>query len=169
MTRTLASTVPISLIFIGVALFANSAIASDRRNSGTSAWLNLQTLYPLERKASDGWRSTITGLRYRRVNGGGVGARPTSMDTITIHYVGRYTDGTEFDSSIARGQPAVFPLNRLIKGWQEGVLLMSTGDTYEFVIRQDLAYGPKGKGAIPGGATLLFSVELLGVTSVRVR
>jgi FKBP-type peptidyl-prolyl cis-trans isomerase len=83
---------------------------------------------------------------------------------VTIHYVGRFIDGTEFDSSVARGEPATFPLPRLIKGWQEGVPLMAVGDTFEFAIPWSLAYGAKGKGPIPGGATLLFTIELFAVT-----
>jgi len=82
---------------------------------------------------------------------------------VTIHYAGRFIDGAEFDSSIARGEPATFPLPRLIKGWQQGVPLMSVGDTYEFAIPHSLAYGPKGKGPIPGGATLIFTIELIAI------
>ena len=80
-----------------------------------------------------------------------------------MHYVGTFTDGTEFDSSIKRGVPAVFPLNRVIPGWTEGVQLMGVGDKVEFAIPAEIAYGPNGRGPIPGGATLLFTVELLGI------
>jgi FKBP-type peptidyl-prolyl cis-trans isomerase FkpA len=129
-----------------------------------AAWHNAQTLYLLNLKPADGWRSTASGLRYRRVKAGAAGApRPTANDTVTIHYAGRLIDGTEFDSSIARGEPATFPLPRLIPGWQEGVPLMAVGDTFEFAIPYSLAYGPKGKGPIPGGATLLFTIELIGI------
>jgi FKBP-type peptidyl-prolyl cis-trans isomerase len=79
--------------------------------------------------------------------------------------VGRFIDGREFDSSVARGEPATFPLPRLIKGWQEGVPLMQVGDTYEFAIPYNLAYGPVGKGPIPGGATLLFTIELIAIAA----
>ncbi len=77
--------------------------------------------------------------------------------------VGTSTDGTEFDSSIRRGEPTSFPLNRVIKGWQEGVALMGVGDKVELAIPYQLAYGADGKGPIPGGATLLFTVELLSI------
>jgi FKBP-type peptidyl-prolyl cis-trans isomerase FkpA len=124
---------------------------------------NRQALYLYNLKPSDGWMQTASGLRYRRVKGDGSGAKPSPTDTVTIHYVGRHIDGSEFDSSVARGEPATFPLPRLIKGWQEGVPLMSVGDTYEFAIPYSIAYGPKGKGPIPGGATLLFTIELIAI------
>jgi FKBP-type peptidyl-prolyl cis-trans isomerase len=124
---------------------------------------NTQQLYLLNLKASDGWSSTASGLRYRKVKDGTGTQRPSATDTVTIHYVGRFLDGREFDSSVARGEPATFPLPRLIKGWQEGVPLMEVGDTYEFAIPYHLAYGAVGRGPIPGGATLLFTIELLAV------
>ena len=128
-------------------------------------WHNAQLLYLLNLKPSDGWQTTATGLRYRKVKSGPAGgAHPAATDTVTIHYAGKFIDGTEFDSSIARGEPATFPLPRLIKGWQEGVPLMAVGDTFEFAIPWSLAYGAKGKGPIPGGATLLFTIELFAVT-----
>ena len=110
-----------------------------------------------------GWRRTLSGLRYRKVSGNGRGPRPSATDTVTIHYVGRFIDGTEFDSSVARGAPATFPLPNLIRGWQEGVPLMSVGDRYEFAIPYTLAYGANGRGPIPGGATLVFTIDLLAM------
>ena len=124
---------------------------------------NRQILHLLNLKPQDGWAATPSGLRYRKVKGGNGGLRPSPTDTVTIHYVGRFLDGREFDSSVARGEPATFPLPRLIKGWQEGVPLMEVGDTYEFAIPYNLAYGAKGRGPIPGGATLLFTIELIAV------
>lgn len=124
---------------------------------------NRQMLYLYNLKPSDGWMQTASGLRYREVKDGTDHRRPSATDTVTIHYVGRFLDGAEFDSSVARGEPAAFPLPRLIKGWQEGVPLMEVGDTYEFAIPWHLAYGPAGKGPIPGGATLLFTIELIDI------
>lgn len=112
---------------------------------------------------AQGWRRTLSGLRYRKLSGTANGARPAATDTVTLHYVGRFIDGTEFDSSISRGEPATFPLNRLIRGWQEGVPLMSVGDRYEFAIPYNLAYGYAGRGPIPGGATLVFTIELIAI------
>lgn len=124
---------------------------------------NRQFLYLYNLKPADGWSATASGLRYRKVKDGAGQGRPSPTDTVTIHYAGRLIDGTEFDSSVARGEPATFPLPRLIKGWQEGVPLMEVGDTYEFAIPYYLAYGPMGKGPIPGGATLLFTIELIAI------
>ena len=112
---------------------------------------------------AQGWRRMPSGLRYRRISGNGSGAHPTVNDTVTIHYVGTFIDGTEFDSSVRRGEPATFPLGRLIRGWQEGVPMMGVGDRYEFAIPYNLAYGPAGRGPIPGGATLLFTIDLIAI------
>jgi FKBP-type peptidyl-prolyl cis-trans isomerase FkpA len=145
------------------ATFAAPAMAQPEGPSQDAAYHNGQMLYLLKLPAAEGWRSTASGIRYRRVAGPGTGAHPTPADIVTIHYAGRLTDGTEFDSSIARGEPATFPLGGLIRGWQEGVPLMGVGDTFEFAIPQNLAYGPIGRGPIPGGATLVFTIQLLGI------
>jgi FKBP-type peptidyl-prolyl cis-trans isomerase len=127
-------------------------------------WHNAQLLYLLNLKPSEGWNATASGLRWRRVKAGPAGGpHPAPTDTVTIHYAGKFIDGVEFDSSIARGEPATFPLPRLIKGWQEGVPLMAVGDTFEFAIPYAIAYGAAGRGPIPGGATLLFTVELIAI------
>lgn len=111
----------------------------------------------------EGWKRTISGIRYRRVGRATNGAHPAPTDTVTIHYAGRFTDGVEFDSSIARHEPATFPLQRLIRGWQEGVPLMRVGERFEFAIPYNLAYGWNGRGPIPGGATLLFTIQLIAI------
>lgn len=128
-----------------------------------TAWLNKQMAALTERNGADGWRVTPSGLRWRRIAGDGSGAHPGPTDHVTVHYVGTFADGSEFDSSVRRGEPTTFPLNRVIDGWQEGVALMGVGDKVELAIPWQLAYGPDGKGPIPGGATLLFTVELLSV------
>ena len=112
---------------------------------------------------AQGWHRTVSGLRYRKLGGPGTGAHPRPTDTVTIHYVGRFIDGSEFDSSVARGQPATFPLPQLIRGWQEGVPMMAVGDRYEFAIPYNLAYGYGGRDPIPGGATLLFVIDLIAI------
>jgi len=122
----------------------------------------LNRLDPAER-----WRRTESGLRYRRIGAATRGARPSPTDTVTIHYVGRFIDGVEFDSSVSRGEPATFPLPRLIRGWQEGVPMMRVGERYEFAIPYTLAYGWGGRGPIPGGATLLFNIELIAIPAAR--
>ena len=129
----------------------------------TADYHNRQMLHLYGLSPAEGWRTTASGLRYRKVSGSADGPRPSVSDRVTIHYVGRFIDGTEFDSSVARGEPATFPLGRLIRGWQEGVPLMSVGDRYEFAIPYHLAYGPAGRGPIPGGATLLFTIDLIAI------
>jgi FKBP-type peptidyl-prolyl cis-trans isomerase FkpA len=111
----------------------------------------------------EGWKRTISGIRYRRLGRATTGAHPAPTDTVTIHYEGKFTDGVVFDSSIARNAPATFPLPRLIRGWQEGVPLMRVGERYEFAIPYNLAYGWNGRGPIPGGATLVFTIQLIAI------
>ncbi|MGV3479704.1 MAG: FKBP-type peptidyl-prolyl cis-trans isomerase [Sphingobium sp.] len=154
---------PVVAILLACAAPVAAQPAQPAGPSQDAAYHNRQMLYLLTLPALEGWRATASGIRYRRVKGDGSGPRPTVADVVTIHYAGRLIDGTEFDSSIARGEPATFPLRGLIRGWQEGVPLMSVGDTFEFAIPQNLAYGPIGRGPIPGGATLVFTIELLGI------
>lgn len=151
-------------ITLGLAT-ATAAAAQPTETPPTqgTAYLNNQMVALTARHGADGWRVTPSGLRWRRVAGDGTGARPGPTDRVTVHYVGTFADGREFDSSIRRGEPTSFPLNRVIKGWQEGVALMGVGDKVELAIPWQLAYGAEGKGPIPGGATLLFTVELLGI------
>jgi len=152
-------------IALVAALAATSAAAQDEPAgpSQDAAWHNRQMLALAERQASDGWGYLPGGLLWRRVAGDGAGARPTVDDTVTLHYTGTLVDGTEFDSSVRRGQPATFPLRGLIPAWQLAVPMMAVGDTIEIAAPADLAYGPIGRGPIPGGATLLFRIELLGI------
>ena len=107
-------------------------------------------------------KTTASGLQYKIVKAG-KGKQPGPTSTVTVHYAGKMIDGTEFDSSIARGEPAEFPLDRVIPGWTEGLQLMHEGDKVEFVIPPDLAYGPEGKHPIPPNQTLVFQVELIKV------
>lgn len=157
--KTLAATIALALSPAAALAQAPEAAPVER----DADYHNRQMLYLYGLKAADGWRQTESGLRYREVKDGAGTARPAPTDTVTIHYVGTFIDGREFDSSVARGEPATFPLPRLIKGWQEGVPLMEVGDTYEFAIPYHLAYGAEGRGPIPGGATLHFTIELIAV------
>lgn len=107
--------------------------------------------------------TTPSGLQYV-VEKEGTGAQPTAEDEVTVHYTGKLLDGKVFDSSVNRGEPATFPLNRVIPGWTEGVQLMKEGAKYTFFIPSDLAYGAQGvPGAIPPHSTLIFEVELIKV------
>ncbi len=107
--------------------------------------------------------TTESGLQYE-VLVSGEGAQPSATSSVTVHYVGKLLNGEMFDSSVDRGEPATFPLNRVIAGWTEGVQLMKTGSKYRFFIPYDLAYGSRGAGAaIPPYSTLIFDVELLSI------
>ncbi len=107
---------------------------------------------------------TESGLKYAIIKEG-TGKSPKATDTVTVHYAGQLTDleGTEFDSSYARNEPATFPLSGVIAGWTEGLQLMKEGAVYEFYIPANLAYGERGGGPIPPNAPLVFQVELIKV------
>lgn len=104
-----------------------------------------------------------SGLQYEVIKEG-TGAKPTELNKVTCHYHGTLTDGTVFDSSVQRGQPAAFPLNMVIKGWTEGLQLMAVGSKWRFFIPHHLAYGDRQVGPTIGpNSTLIFDVELLGI------
>lgn len=116
-------------------------------------------------KAKEGVQITESGLQYRIIESGAEGGKsPTAADFVTVHYAGRLIDGTEFDSSYKRGEPATFPAGRLIPGWTEALQLMKEGDKWELAIPADIGYGERGAGGvIPANATLVFDVELIEV------
>ena len=107
---------------------------------------------------------TASGLEYRLLKNGS-GPSPVATDVVRVHYRGTFPDGREFDSSIARGQPAEFPLNRVIKCWTEGVQKMKVGGKAKLVCPPAIAYGERGTpgGPIPANATLIFEIELLDI------
>ena len=109
---------------------------------------------------------TASGLEYVEITEG-TGASPKTGDTVSVHYTGWLKSGQKFDSSVDRGEPFAFPIGkgRVIKGWDEGVATMKVGGKRKLIIPAHLGYGDRGAGAvIPPGATLVFEVELLGVT-----
>jgi len=107
--------------------------------------------------------TTESGLQYEVIEEGESEETPEASDTVTVHYHGTLTDGTVFDSSVDRGEPATFPLNNVISGWTEGLQYMSVGDKYRFYIPSDLGYGARAQGPIPANSVLIFDVELLGI------
>jgi FKBP-type peptidyl-prolyl cis-trans isomerase FklB len=116
-----------------------------------------------ENKKKPGVKTTASGLQYK-VEKEGTGAQPKATDTVTVNYRGTLINGTEFDSSYKRGQPATFPVSGVIKGWTEALQLMKTGAKYQLFIPPNLAYGERSAGReIPPNSTLIFDVELLDV------
>ena len=108
-------------------------------------------------------KTTESGLQYEVLTEGN-GAKPTATDKVKCHYHGTLIDGTIFDSSVQRGQPATFPLNMVIKGWTEALQLMSVGSKYRLFLHPSLAYGERQTGAVIGpNSTLIFDVELLDI------
>ena len=117
-----------------------------------------------ENKGKEGVKTTASGLQYKIVKEG-KGDKPVTTDTVKVHYKGTLLDGTEFDSSYKRNQPAEFQVDQVIPGWTEAMQLMNVGSTYELYLSPELAYGDRGAPpVIEPGSMLIFEVELLGVT-----
>lgn len=133
----------------------------DNRNNMANAEKVMGKKFLEDNKSKEGVHVTASGLQYKILNEGN-GPKPTATSEVTVNYKGMLLDGTVFDSTEKTGQPISFPLNRVIPGWTEGLQLMSPGAKYIFYIPSELAYGDQGApGAIPGGATLIFEVELI--------
>lgn len=116
-----------------------------------------------ENREREGVNSTESGLQFRVITQG-EGAIPARKDRVRVHYTGKLIDGTVFDSSVMRGEPAEFPVSGVIPGWIEALTLMPVGSKWELTIPQNLAYGERGAGAsIPPFSTLIFEVELLDI------
>jgi FKBP-type peptidyl-prolyl cis-trans isomerase FkpA len=165
-----------ALVFTGAALisvpsgFAAEPAAKPAAAQGAPAPMSPQAQYLAANLKKPGWKATATGLQFRVIKSVPVasGPKPAPGSIVTVHYEGTFTDGSKFDSSYDRQEPATFELANVIPGWQEGVPLMREGETYEFAIPSDLAYGPETRGPIPGGSTLLFKVRLLWVAQPAV-
>lgn len=115
-----------------------------------------------ENKAREGVQETASGLQYEVITMGS-GEKPAETDIVKVHYTGSLSDGTKFDSSVDRGEPAEFGVNQVMLGWQEGIQLMPVGSKFKFYIPYELGYGENGTGPIPPYSTLVFEVELIEI------
>ncbi len=148
-----------------MARFRNDMVVKQQQKSKTmgekgkkegEAFLTVNKMKP-------GVKTTASGLQYKVVKEG-KGAKPTAGQTVTVNYRGTLVDGTEFDSSYKHGEPATFGLGQMIKGWSEGLQLMTPGSKYEFYIPADLAWGDQSPTpTIPPGSTVIFEVELISI------
>ncbi len=137
--------------------------AEAKAASASAENLAAGTKFLGENKKREGVKVTKSGLQYE-VLSAGKGAKPTPLDTVTVHYHGTLIDGTVFDSSVQRKSPATFPVNGVIAGWTEALQLMQVGAKYKLFIPANLAYGKAGAGGDIGpNSTLIFEVELLGI------
>jgi len=136
----------------------------NMKNEKASANLKAGQDFLEANKTKAGIVALPSGLQYEIITEGS-GAKPLASNKVTCHYHGTLIDGTVFDSSVKRGQPATFPLNAVIKGWTEGLQLMPTGSKWRFFIPPHLGYGDRQVGGQIGpNSTLIFEVELLGIS-----
>lgn len=147
----------ITLILAGITVFsiANATTPEENKTQGAA--------FLAENAKKPAIKTTASGLQYEIITPGKGSKSPSASDNVTVHYKGTTLDGNEFDSSYSRGEPATFPLNRVIPGWTEGVQLMTEGAKYRFFIPSELAYGERGAGPIGPNATLIFEVELIKI------
>ncbi len=145
--------------------FFAKAREDNARRAAEASEENMQEgeAFLAENRTRDGVSETASGLQYTVLEQSD-GPSPVATDSVTVHYEGKLLDGTVFDSSYERNEPAAFALNRVIAGWTEGVQLMNVGSKFRFFIPSNLAYGAQGAGQDIGpNATLIFEVELLGI------
>nr|WP_086938953.1 FKBP-type peptidyl-prolyl cis-trans isomerase [Thaumasiovibrio occultus] len=119
--------------------------------------------FMIQNATEEGVITTESGLQYKVLQAGTGSVHPKATDVVEVHYHGTLIDGTVFDSSVERGEPTKFPLNRVISGWTEGLQYMVEGEKVRFFIPADLAYGNRRAGSIKPGSTLIFDVELLKI------
>jgi FKBP-type peptidyl-prolyl cis-trans isomerase FkpA len=145
------------LVLSAVLISCSSSGPSAPDSAGSKAYLEEATAMP-------GAVRTASGLVYRELNAG-TGPSPKATDMVKVHYRGTLVDGTEFDSSYKRNEPATFPLNQVIPCWTEAVQKMKVGGKAQLVCPSSIAYGDRGSPPeIPGGATLIFEIELFGIS-----
>jgi len=141
-------------------ILQNFAKGEMQKKSGESEKAAADFL--MKNKSAAGVVTTSSGLQYKIVKAG-TGATPSDTQKVKVHYVGKLVDGKVFDSSVERGEPAVFQVNAVIPGWTEALKLMTVGSKWELFIPPALGYGPDGTQGIPGNSLLIFEVELLGI------
>jgi FKBP-type peptidyl-prolyl cis-trans isomerase FkpA len=137
-------------------------LVQDRAAAAATAEKTASGTFLAQMAKETGAQRTASGMIYIPMTVG-TGASPTAASTVKVHYHGTLRDGKVFDSSVDRGEPISFPLNGVIPCWTEGVQMMKVGGKAKLVCPSDTAYGDQGSGPIPGGAALLFEVQLLGI------
>jgi len=148
------------LFILGIVFFLyinrrnNLKLAEQNRKAGAA--------FLITNSQKDDVTETASGLQYEVITKGANDSSPSATSTVKVHYHGTLIDGAVFDSSVDRGAPIEFGLNQVIKGWTEGLQLMSVGDKFRFFIPANLAYGNGSAGIITPGSVLIFEVELLG-------
>ncbi len=145
-----------------VALESASKSVNEKMKTAATANLDAGKAYREKNKKDAAVTEIASGLQYKELKKG-TGAHPKPTDQVVAHYVGTLIDGTEFDSSRKRGEPATLPLDSVIQGWQEAIPLMTVGSRWQIVIPPELAYGPKGAGPIGPNSTLIFDIELIEI------
>ncbi len=151
-------------LIIALFLAACGQEPSAETMNETEDWAAENSIWLAQNARNDGITVTASGLQYEILAQGSGEASPGPTDTVVAHYAGSLINGKEFDSSYKRNQPLELPLNRVIKGWTEGLQLMKPGDKFKFYIPSNLGYGSRGAGAdIPPDSTLIFVVELLEI------
>ena len=137
-------------------------MVQKRQGAAAEAEKKASQAFAAAEAAKPGAKKTESGLVYTEIKAGS-GTSPVATDKVRVHYHGTLRDGTVFDSSVERGEPTEFPLNRVIPCWTEGVAMMKPGGKSRLVCPAEIAYGDRSTGRIPGGATLVFEVELIEV------
>ncbi len=151
------------ILAVAIALIAFYFIKNAKDKKASLQNIEIGNSFLTANKANPGVVETASGLQYQIVKKGDGSVHPSAKSTVKVHYHGTLLDGTVFDSSVERNEPISFPLNRVIKGWTEGLQLMVAGDTFKFFIPSDLAYGNAATGKIKLGSVLIFEVDLLEV------
>jgi peptidylprolyl isomerase len=148
-------------VIIGLAVFYFNRNATNKKLAIENVAIGQDFL--VKNKAEEGVIETSSGLQYQILHKSDNSEHPTATSKVKVHYHGSLLDGTVFDSSVERGSPISFGLNQVIRGWTEGVQLMSVGDKFKFYIPSDLGYGDSAAGSIKPGSLLIFEVELLEI------